>query len=307
MMTVSERAGSLARGGILTTLVLVLSLSPPALCQRLDFETSVFAGQARLDRPADLAVSPGGEQVAVSDPIANRIAVIDFDGRPLWSAGDEADLGRPKAVCFLDENQILYSQSDSPRVLTVTRDNPGVIDTVADLTTVLEPEQRLDRIIRLADSSFYVLDAGRGEVLHFGPDWNYIETVVPQGSGKGRVLVPTDIAVTTDGRLFVTDRKNYPCQAFSPQGKYLFSFGWTHPGAERGWEATAVAVDARQVVWIADETGATYRLFDQSGAQISSLPFANPVVRPIAMASMIDNRMLVLEEAGRVLFYTLDQ
>ncbi len=289
-----------------TIIIAAVSLLAAAVsAQRIDDDLYLNAGRQRLERPSDLTVSPTGEQIAIADPSLNRIGVVDYLGRALWAVGDQVNLDQPLAVCFLSENALLFSARANNLLVSITRDNPTVIDTVADLSPFLQSDERADQIVALKSGSYLVLDKTGGRVLRFDSNWKLTDIPIANGSGKGKVLVPTALVVLADGRIVVTDRKNYPAQMFGPDGTVQFNFGWSQPADERGWEAAAAGVDSRRNIWIADETNDQFRVFDPSGTQIGSLSFPDPLFRPIAMTGTLDNRMLVLDDRGRAVFYTL--
>jgi hypothetical protein len=276
------------------------------LAQQLDSQISVLGGSYRLEQPSSMATSPGGEKIAVSDLGTNRILVIDLYGRLLWTAGDQVRLAQPGALCFESEDGVLFVPGERLMILAVTEESPRQVDTVKDLSVDLSEWRGVDQIIRSeAHNGYLLLNRGAGEVAVFDNDWEFKEILIEHGSGKGRVLAPSSIARTMSGKLVVADRKNFPVQFFAGDGEFLVYGGWNQPSQERGWEAAAIAVDTRDFVWAADETNAQYRLFDQTGTLVSTVPFLNPAVAPVAMVGTIDNRMAVLEQTGSLLFYTL--
>lgn len=277
----------------------------PARGQQLDDEVILTGGATRLERPSGLAVSPEGEQIAIADAQANRIVVIDYRGEPLWTAGDRAALKQPYAVAFADESRLLFLTSESSTIFGVSRENPTEIDTVTSLSLVTGRDLRVEQLLRETSGTWLVLDSKKGEVLRFDADWKFLEVVVPHGSGKGMVLVPTSMTVLSGGRLVVTDERNYPAQAFARDGKFLFHLGWNSPTFERGWEASAAAVDNRGMVWVSDATNYRFRVFDPAGTQIGTVAWPNPAFRPVAMTGTVDNRMMVLGEFGVAAYYTL--
>lgn len=284
--------------------IALLLVAGTACAQTFQGENRLLAGSTPLERPASLTVSEAGEQIALCDPQVNRIGVVDYLGRPLWAVGDQLDLGRPLAAVFLSENELLFTHLADLLILRISRETPAVLDTVANLAVAIDPERRINQLVR-SGSDWIALDEKSGEVLLFDTDWKLKKTLIPHGSGRGKVLVPTSITLLPDGRILVTDRKNYPAQSFSPTGQFLFYFGWSAPGDQRGWEAVAAAVDSRNIVWVADETNAVFRLFDAAGGEIGSVPFPHPLFRTIAMTATIDQRVLVVDDTGRALFYSL--
>jgi len=301
-----HRPGTLsATAGKILIAAACLMAAAGVAAQQFDEGLNLSAGRHRFERPAALSVSPTGEQIAISDPTLGRIGVVDYRGRPLWSVGDQVNLDQPLAVCFLPDNELLFSLASSHLILKISRDNPTVLDTVTDLDAWFRKDQHADGIIAARDGRYLVLDKSGGRILRFDKDWKFVDIPIKSGSGKGRTLAPTALSVLPDGRMVVTDRKNYPAQMFGPDGSVLFNFGWNTPAEERGWEAVAVAIDSRQVIWIADETNDMFRLFDAAGTQVSTVPFPSPLFRPIALTGTIDNRMLVIDDRGEAVYYTL--
>ena len=83
------------------------------------------------------------------------------------------------------------------------------------------------------------------------------------------------------------------------------SLGWNDPLGQETWQASAVALDSRDIIWMADATNRQFRLFDQAGTQMKAVQYPEGLFRPIVMTGTIDNRMLVVGETGRVFFYEL--
>lgn len=263
-------------------------------------------GAYGLKQPNGMAASPRGERIAISDEVANRIVVVDLQGQILWEVGQRLDLRQPTSICFESESQVIYTPRNETLVIRIFEDNPQVMDTVADLSVPLQHWRRVDHIVRDRTSGFLVLNEEAGEVAALTDSWELHGVLVGHGSGKSKVLSPTSMSLTSSGKLVVTDRKNYPVQMFTLEGNFLFYGGWNQPSQQRGWEATASAVDTRDFIWVADETNAQYRVYDQSGTETKVVPFSNPAERAVAILGTIDNHIVVLSGSGSLLFYTLE-
>lgn len=274
--------------------------------QQLDNQLDVLGGSYRVQQPSSMALSPGGEKIAIGDLNSNRIFVIDLYGRLLWIAGEQIRLQQPGAVCFESETRVLFTQGKELSVLAVNGEDARQLDTVKDVSGDLLAWQGVDQILRIDGKSGYLLlNESAGEVALFDINWEFQALLIKHGSGRGRILAPSSMARMLSGKLVVADRKNFPVQFFSADGEFLVYGGWNQPSQELAWEAAAVAVDSRDFVWAADETNAQYRVFDQTGTLVSTVPFLNPAVSPVAMAGTIDNRMAILDQTGSLLFYTL--
>ncbi|MEW6413176.1 MAG: hypothetical protein AB1483_12020 [Candidatus Zixiibacteriota bacterium] len=275
-----------------------------ASAQTITGDYSVIGGRYKLDRPSAMAVSPNGEKIAISDLATNRIIIIDLEGRLLWTVGEQIRLEQPAAVCFESDTRLLFTQANHPIVYGVDEYNAAVIDTVKNLSGAFD-NLTIDQIIREPAGTYLILDQSAARLYRFDSEWEGPEIVVRDGSGKGLLLAPSYIATTTSGELVIADSKNFPVQVFASDGKFLYQCGWNQPSQQRGWEAVCAAVDSRGFIWAADKTNSQYRIFDQTGTELSKVPFDNSAVSPIAMVGTIDNRMAVLEETGRLIFYTL--
>ncbi len=275
-----------------------------ALAQAIESQHILIGGRYQLDRPSAMTVSPNGEKIAISDLSTNRIVIVDLEGRFLWTVGEQVRLEQPRSICFESDSRLLYTLANKTIIFAVNEYNTGVIDTVADLNGISD-KFSIDQIVREPTGSYLILDRHAGCIYRFDQQWEFKEIVVRDGSGKGKLLAPAYMTAAAPGKLIVADQKNFPMQVFAIDGKFLYQGGWNQPSEQRGWEAAAVAVDTRGFVWVADDTNSQFRIFDQTGTQLSVLTFENSTISPVAMLGTIDNRMAVLEETGRLLFYTL--
>ena len=307
MMRDAERQVIKRRSHRLGAAVAFLCLLPALLSgQVLDRQIDILGGQYRLQRPGAIAVANSGDQFAICDASADRIFVIDLDARILWTAGGQMHLGSPAAVCFDPANNVLFVPESQPLVLRVAERDPGVVDTVADLSAILPPNSRVNQLLPSRKGGYLLLSTAEGLIRRLDSAFQPTGKPIPTGSGKGKVLVPTSITEFDDGRLIVSDRKNYAVQCFSSDGAFLFFGGWNEGGAQRGWGATATAIDSRGIIWVADETESRFRLFDQAGTQVAEIAFPSPVFRPVSMTATSDNRIMVLDESGTLVFYDLE-
>jgi hypothetical protein len=259
-----------------------------------------------LEEPCAMAVSPSGEKIAISDRRLRNVLVIDLYGRLLWSRGIENLTVPPGAISFADERGLLVALEGKPIVIHLQQDRASIIDTVVDLSRSFHCEVHFSAIAWQGESGFVVLDDKNGRILQFDRLWNYGGVLVPHGSGRGRVLVPSSVTCANTGRFAVTDRKNIPVQAFSHEGQPLYAVGWNQPLWERHWEGAAAAFDIRGILWVADDTNSLFRLYDPSGILLSSFSYDDRMYRPIAMSATPDHRVAVLDQTGWLFFYAVD-
>ena len=124
--------------------------------------------------------------------------------------------------------------------------------------------------------------------------------------GGGPFNLPTDIAFATDGSMFMTDGYgNARVHKFSPDAKYLFS--WGEPGTAPGQFNLphGVWIDRRGRVLVADRENDRVQVFDQSGKLLSV--WATELIGP-AFFYIDDDDVVYIPEhnGGRISILTLD-
>ena len=135
-------------------------------------ETAIRAVGNRypLSKPVQLALSPSGTKFAVADQYGNRIYIMNTDGDLLWLIGSEIKLDLPTAVCFEQEDAILFSLQGKPEILRSFEKFPERIDTLATLSGKLKPFKGIDRLWKTRGNGFLLIDKSRNDVLAFDKD-----------------------------------------------------------------------------------------------------------------------------------------
>jgi sugar lactone lactonase YvrE len=140
------------------------------------------------------------------------------------------------------------------------------------------------------DGSIWVADAtglqasqrtenGRGhQVFKFSPSGKLLMTLGKAGvggNGPDTLFAPTDVAVSANGDVFVTD--GHSCNAnnaqycsarvvkYSKDGKFIKSFGRTGSNAGEFRSPHCLAIDSRGRVIVCDRGNARLQVFDQDG------------------------------------------
>jgi DNA-binding beta-propeller fold protein YncE len=124
--------------------------------------------------------------------------------------------------------------------------------------------------------------------------------------GGGPFNLPTDIAFAADGSMFMTDGYgNARVHKFSPDAKYLFS--WGEPGTAPGQFNLphGVWIDRRGRVLVADRENDRVQVFDQDGELMEVWP--TELIGP-AFFYVDDDDVVYIPEhnGGRISILTLD-
>jgi len=123
---------------------------------------------------------------------------------------------------------------------------------------------RIDR-----EGHVWVADFGLHVVQKFTPEGELLLTLGvrgEKGSDEKHFNMPTDMAITRSGDVFVTDGYgNRRVVHFTKEGKFLKAFGAAGPKPGQFVLPHAIVVDSKGVLYVADRNSGRIQLFDQDG------------------------------------------
>jgi peptidylamidoglycolate lyase len=123
------------------------------------------------------------------------------------------------------------------------------------------------------DDNLWLTDVGLHQVFKFDPEGNLLMTLGEhgvKGSDESHFNQPTDVAVAADGSFYVSDGYgNSRVMKFSPDGKFLMS--WGSAGSDLGQFDTphSIALDSFGNVYVADRGNARLQIFSPDGIFIN--------------------------------------
>jgi YD repeat-containing protein len=107
------------------------------------------------------------------------------------------------------------------------------------------------------------------EVSPPGKDPSYLSAFGSSGTGDGQLKAPGDVAIDSQGNLWVIDTSNNRVQKFSPEGQFLAKFGSYGSGNGQLNRPTAIAIAANGDLLITDAGNARVERFSAAGAYLS--------------------------------------
>ena len=111
-----------------------------------------------------------------------------------------------------------------------------------------------------------VVDTIASEILRYDIDnYKFKGRIGGKGTESGMFYYPTNIFVSSDGNIFVTDSLNFRIQVFTPEGKFINAFG--KPGDSPGYFARprGAAVDSDGNIYVVDALFDNVQIFDREG------------------------------------------
>lgn len=91
------------------------------------------------------------------------------------------------------------------------------------------------------------------------------EMIGGRGSNEGELFYPTNLSMSPEGNIIVSDTGNYRLQLFSPDGRYLRRYGEAGSGLGQFARPKGVAVDKAGRIYAVDAAFENIQLFDKEG------------------------------------------
>lgn len=195
---------------------------------------------ARLKNPRGVAKDNNGN-IYITDTGNGRIRKID-------TSGNVSTIGN---AGFSSSGDVAVDTSGNYYVTDGS--NIKKIDTLGNVTTFASGFSFLRGIVRVSNGDFYVADPGDGRIKKITPTGT-VTTFAGDGSSSflddpigtnAKFNYPIDIAVDSNGNLFVTDNSNNKVRKITPSGAVTtFASGITYP--------QGIAIDTSDNLYVAD-------------------------------------------------------
>lgn len=234
----------------------------------LDLSARTYAqirevGGRRLVWPVDVALRGG--RLAIADARQGAVFVTDLQGRLLSTMGTGL-LQRPAAVAWCGEGELavldaaahaffVFDSGGSQRLKVGGRGGAtGSFNFPAGLCAVGERTSGVPFAFVVADSMNFrvqLFDARGDALLAFGR----------KGDAAGDFALPRDVAVDSDGHVYVLDNQFENVQVFDAQGRLLMALGQEGREAGEFNLPGGITIDERDRIWIADTYNRRVQVF----------------------------------------------
>lgn len=122
------------------------------------------------------------------------------------------------------------------------------------------------------DGRLFVADTHYYRVMVFDRDGREVGRFGRRGSGDGEFELPTDVAVDANGFIYVSEYGgNDRISKFTPDWKYVTSFGGPHSGSAALSRPSGLVFDERGDLWVADACNHRVCRFDRSGRLLATI------------------------------------
>lgn len=213
--------------------------------------------QGLLNGP--LAAAAGPNRVYVTDSKGHRVNVYDKKGKYLFSFGQQGnkngEFEYPNAIALDNQNNIYVGEFQNHRIQVFAPSGKYLRTIAGNQANVITP-----LAITINKNFIYIADRA-GEILVLGINGQFIKRFGKPGSTPGLLNYPNGLAVSNDGRLFISDSGNSRVQVFTTSGRYLeiLDTRQSEINLPRG-----IAVDDLGQLYVVDTLNHNISVFDEN-------------------------------------------
>jgi sugar lactone lactonase YvrE len=264
--------------------------------------TGTGFGVEALAKPYAIAAYRG--RILVSDSVERFVKVFDVARGRYYKIGDgngEGVLAKPLGLSVDAQGMVYVADATAKFVYAYDIDGrfqrkiagPGFFDRLTSVT--VSPDGSL----------LYAVDIGGvNSELHRVRVFNaltgaHLFDIGRRGNGPGEFNFPRDVAIGTQGRLYVVDGGNFRVQVFDRDGKYLSSFGSVGKQPGNFARPKEIATDRSGNVYVADTAFGNFQIFSAQG---ELLMFIGERAETAAPGQYMLPSGIAVDEDGRVLF-----
>ncbi|MFB3815069.1 MAG: 6-bladed beta-propeller [Terriglobales bacterium] len=229
---------------------------------------------SKTDKPRFQLVMPYGMatdskgRLYIADRKVSAVFIVNTDTGEfdMIKNGVHARFGMIIGLAVDDADRLFVSDSVAARILVFDQNHKAE----ASITEGLKDPGGL--AIDNENRFLYVADAELDQVLVFDADPPYRLLRRIGTTGKNHSLTtpgdfskPTNVAVDSDGNLYVADTLNFRVQVFDAEGNFIRMFGKAGDGPGYFARPKGIAVDNDGHIWVADAVQDRVQVFDQEG------------------------------------------
>jgi sugar lactone lactonase YvrE len=212
-------------------------------------------------KPYGVAVDKNGK-IYVTD--VGKVYVFDLINKDYDIIGVKPGVGRvvlPLGITAASDGKIFVTDITADRVYVyLDGKNIGTLGETGELDS--PSGVALDEKRGLA----YIVDSKKHFVIVYSmSNYTKLRTIGKRGTGDGEFNYPTNIAVDSEGMLYVVDTGNFRVQIFDRDGNFLKSLGKLGDAPGTFARPKGIAIDSEGNIYVVDTAFENFQIFDQDG------------------------------------------
>jgi DNA-binding beta-propeller fold protein YncE len=121
------------------------------------------------------------------------------------------------------------------------------------------------------DGRLFIADTHYARIMIFDQQGHHLGAFGEWGEGPGQFHLPTDVAIDTDGTIYVSEYGGDDrISKFSPDQRWLLSFGGQDAGEARLSRPQTILIAPDHTLWVADACNHRICRFDADGRLLAS-------------------------------------
>jgi sugar lactone lactonase YvrE len=222
----------------------------------------------RYKSPTGVFYEPSAGELYVADSKNGLIGIYDDHCTPLFAFGREPLLGEPKDVAAAADGTIFVLDAADSRVHAFSYRGEPRGELVFEYPALDGEPAGLVSVTAMAldaEGRWFVADSALPQVVAYEPDLGFRFAIRTARAGAQFQMI-SDVAVSPDGLIAVTDLAATPVQVFDAEGRFLSGFGKRDIGVENFTSSNACGFDGEGYLFVVDMLRHNVKIFEPSGA-----------------------------------------
>jgi DNA-binding beta-propeller fold protein YncE len=202
------------------------------------------------------------DRIYVTDPGLQTVHVFDLRKQKYLKIrkADSEGLVSPIGIAVDEKDNIFITDSAPGRVFVFDREG-NYLREIGSADLFRRPSG-----IAVFEDRVYVVDTHNHHVLVFSKeDGSMLFSFGRQGKEKGEFNYPTNISISRNGNVYISDSMNFRAQVFDRNGKILSVFGKHGDGSGDMSKPKGISVDSEGHIYISDAHFDNVQIFDGNG------------------------------------------
>ena len=227
----------------------------------LDTETRAFkvirdAGGTPLEWPADVCLT--ATELIVVDSKRPGIYCYDLDGNFRRNLG--SSLKRPCSASWNAKDATLWVVDAADHRCAVF-DSSGNLKSQFGQRGTAAGQFNFPAGIACADGGAMLADSMNFRVQILDPIGTAVGVIGKKGDAAGDFALPRDVAIDSEGHIYVLDNQFENIQIFDRSGQLLMAWGQEGRGPGEFYLPSGISIDEQDRIWIADTYNRRVQVF----------------------------------------------
>jgi len=250
-----------------------------------------------LGAPYGMALASDGVTLLIADTGYGVVHSLNLESGEhlVLNGGSEYRLGTPVGIAVLDDGRFVVTDSTRSEVIIFAADGTAL----ESFGSAVELGRPTGIVWDSARQRLLILDTTGGRLLSYRLDGTFLQETGTPGERPGTFNHPTNLAISQEGQIFLTDSLNFRIQILNSDLEAAGEFGIAGNGPGTFAKPKGIALDSEGHVYVVDAMFDNIQIFSQQGELLmafcqSGTGFAG-LHLPTGILITPDNRIFVAD------------